>query len=64
MPRTDAQRRWDAAHMKQVSFSLNLDTDRDLLEHLESQPRKGAYIRSLIRADMEQAKAPDGGAGA
>lgn len=61
MPRTDAQRKWDAAHLKRVSFSFNLDTERDILEHLESQPRKGAYLHSLIRADMERAQDVTGG---
>ena len=29
-------------------------TDYDLWEHVQSQPNKQAYIKGLIRADMEK----------
>lgn len=31
-------------------------SDAELLEHLNNQPNKQGYIKSLIRADMEKQK--------
>lgn len=31
-------------------------SEADLIEHIESQPNKQGYIKSLIRADMEKNK--------
>ena len=53
---SEAQRRasakYDRANMVQrvVRFSPN---ERDLLAHLDAQPNRAGYIKSLIRADME-----------
>ena len=54
---TEAQKRAAAKYEKEhvrrkvVKF---FPADADLLEHLESQPRQNAYIKELIRRDMEQ----------
>lgn len=41
--------------LKQYNFKLNTDTDRMLLERLDSQPLpRRAYIRSLVMADVER----------
>lgn len=57
MPRTDAQRRYDRENLKAFSFTVNRKTEADLLEHLEAQPCKASYIKSLIRQDMRRADA-------
>ncbi len=31
-------------------------SEADLIEHIENQPNKQGYIKSLIRADMEKNK--------
>ena len=31
-------------------------SEADLIEHIENQPNKQGYIKSLIRADMERKK--------
>lgn len=56
MPRTDAQRRYDAEYITRVRFTLNRRTEADVIEHLEKQPNKGAYIKQLIREDMAKGR--------
>ena len=48
-----ASAKYDKANMVQkvIRFSPH---ERDLLAHLEKQPNMSGYIKSLIRADMEQ----------
>lgn len=61
---TEAQRRakkkYDKATAKGIYLKLNIYSDADILEHLESiGPDKGGkqgYIKSLIRQDMKQSK--------
>lgn len=53
---SEAQKRANAKYNKEkmiqrvVRFSPN---ERDLLEHLDSQPNKAGYIKQLIREDMK-----------
>ena len=55
---TDAKRKaiqkYDAANTKQIHLKLNLNTDTDILEHLEKQENVQGYIKALIRADMKK----------
>lgn len=37
------------------TFRLNKKTDSDLIEQLAKQPNKQAYIKQLIRQDIEKA---------
>lgn len=39
---------------RRVAVSFNVDTEADILEHLEKQDRMGAYIKNLIRKDMNK----------
>lgn len=39
-----------------TTFKLNKTTEADLIEHLEAQPNKQGYIRSLIKKDMDSGK--------
>lgn len=53
---TEAQKRatarYDAKNTKQVKLKLNLKTDADIIERLESVPAVQTYIKDLIRADI------------
>lgn len=49
-----------AKNCKQCGFTLNKNTDADVIAHLESQPNKRAYLLGLIRDDMKGGKANDG----
>jgi len=49
-----AQKRYDAANTRQVNLKLNIRTDEDVLEKLDSVPSKQGYIKALIRADLNR----------
>lgn len=49
---TQANNRYNKANTKQYQIRLNLKTDADLIEKMESVPNKLGYIKSLIRADI------------
>lgn len=53
---TEAQKaasaRYDAKNTKLITLKLNLKTDADVLEHLDSVGNKQGYIKELIRKDM------------
>ena len=49
---TRAQMKYDAKATTQVKMKLNLKTDADILEKLESVPNKQGYIKELIRKDI------------
>ena len=55
---TEAQRRanmkYEAENTRQVHLKLNLRTDKDVLEKLDSVPSKQGYIKELIRADLKK----------
>ena len=39
---------------KSVQLRLNLKTDKDIIEKLDSVPSKMGYIKQLIRKDIEE----------
>lgn len=53
---TDAQKRasskYEAEHIKKMTFKFNLEHDRDILERLEQVDNKNGYIKELIRKDI------------
>lgn len=53
---TDAQIRasmkWAAANVKQIKFNLNLESDADIIEKLDSLDNKQGYIKAALRAYM------------
>ena len=51
-----ANSKYNKTHTKSVAFRLNLVTDADIIEKLESVPNKQGYFKELIRADIEQEK--------
>lgn len=48
-----AQIRYDAKHTKQIKLKLNLGTDADILQKLETEPSMQGYIKRLIREDIK-----------
>lgn len=60
MPASEAQKRANAKYRREKMKSMTLafyPADLDLWEHLSGQPNKQAYVRNLIREDMERQKA-------
>lgn len=54
---TDAQRRATAKYKREHTRSKTVvfgESDYDLLDWVREQPNQNAYIKSLIRADMER----------
>lgn len=52
--RKKASVKYDATHTKQVKLKLNLRTDSDIIDKLESVTNIQGYIKALIREDIEQ----------
>lgn len=44
---------YNSKNVTQVKLALNKQTDSDIINHLNKQPKKQTYIKMLIRADME-----------
>lgn len=51
-----SQQKYDKANTTQIRMKLNLKTDADILEKLESVGNKQGYIKALIRADIKASK--------
>lgn len=51
-----ASMKWSKAHMKQMKFDFNVDTDSDVIEKLLSVPNRVDYVRTLIREDIAKNK--------
>ena len=55
---SDAQKRavakYDAANTKSHLLKLNRKTDADIIAYLDQQPNKLAYLKKLIRDDMQK----------
>ena len=60
MAETEAQKRarekYDAKATKQLKMKLNLKTDADIIQKLDSVPNKQGYIKQLIRDDLMKFK--------
>ena len=54
---TEAQKRatakYDAANTRKMCFKFNLNTDKDILDKLNTVGNKQGYIKDLIRADIQ-----------
>lgn len=53
------QEKYDAENTKRFTLKVNLKTERDILDKLLSVKSKQGYIKSLIRADMNEGLRPD-----
>ena len=51
-----AKERYDATHTRKITMKLNLKTDADVLDKLDSVESKQGYIKELIRADLARKK--------
>ena len=55
---SEAQKRavakYDAANTKSHLLKLNRKTDADIIAFLDQQPNKLAYLKKLIRDDMQK----------
>lgn len=52
-----AGKKYDEQNTKQIHLKLNLKTDADIIEKLESEESIQGYIKRLIREDMKGEKA-------
>lgn len=63
MATTEAQKRafrkYSKANTKTFSMKLNLRTDADIIDMLESRENRMAYLKQLIRADIAKRKEVD-----
>jgi len=50
--RNEISNAWNKEHLKAYTVKFNLDTQRDVIEHLETKSNKTAYIADLIRKDL------------
>lgn len=48
------QARYDSKNTIQVKMKLNLKTDKDIIEKLNSVGNKQGYIKGLIRNDIKK----------
>ena len=57
MARTEALKKAQDKYsqkVKQVILKFNIETEPDLVEHLQKQDRIQTYIKALIKQDMER----------
>lgn len=59
---TQRSAKWQAGAIRQYHLKFNKEGDADIIARLDSEPNKQAYIRRLIRADMEKPAQEGGGA--
>lgn len=43
---------WRKKQLRQINFSLNISTESDIIEKLDSVSNRQKYLKDLIRADM------------
>lgn len=55
----DKLRQWKKEHLYRLSIDLNRDSadDAPIIEKLESVPNKSAYIKGLVRRDIDEGNA-------
>ena len=49
-----SQKEYHAKMIKRVNFSLNKETDADIIEFLESVENKNGLLKDLVREYMER----------
>lgn len=49
-----ASNKYNAKATKTILVRLNLENDKDIIEHLEKQKSMMGYIKQLIREDMNR----------
>ena len=43
---------YNRKNKKQIKFELNINTEADIIQHLETIDNKAGYIKQLIRDDI------------
>lgn len=51
-----AARKYDKENIKKINVIVNVKTESDIIEKLESVENKSGYIKKLIREDIERNK--------
>lgn len=54
MTRTEIQAKYDAKTAKHYSLKFNVNTDSDIIEKLSNVGSVQAYIKQLIREDIQK----------
>ncbi len=49
-----AKKRYDKKNVVRISIAFNRNTEPELLAKVEAQENRNAYIKGLIRADIEK----------
>lgn len=49
-----AREKYQRDRTRRVTISFNVDTEADVIAHLERQERMGTYIKGLILKDMNK----------
>lgn len=52
--RSKASAKFTKNKVKKITLNLNMNTDTKLIEKLDKQQNKQAYIKELIRKDLEK----------
>ncbi len=47
---------WERKNVRKVLIKINLQTERAMAEWMENKPNMQGYIKSLIKADMENSE--------
>jgi len=55
LPETIRKAEKEKAYIRRYGLKLNINTDADIIAHLEKQPSMQGYIKRLIRQDIETA---------
>ena len=53
------QARYDAKHCKMYTMKFNYESDKDVIERLDSVPNKQDYVRQLVRKDIRSVPVSD-----
>ena len=51
-----SKKKYDKETLVKVMVAFNRNTDREMAEFIEAKPDKAAYIRRLVRADLDRMK--------
>lgn len=57
MPDSEAKKAWMKKNKYMFSMGIMYRTEADIINQLDKQPQKAAYIKRLIRADIAAEKA-------
>lgn len=58
--KTETKARYDATHTRHYHLKYNLNTDADVIAHLDKQESTQGYIKTIIRQDIaKQEKASE-----